>query len=274
MNKQDASRPHRPAACAGRFYPAAPQDLRTQINAALHGACCASGPAPKAVIAPHAGYVYSGPVAGSAFARWERAGDGVQRIVVLGPSHYVALSGMAVSSADGFETPLGRVPLDTGGIATLLSLPQVRVHEEAHRPEHCIELELPFLQVLFDRFVLVPLLVGSATDQEVDEVLELLWDQPGTRVVVSSDLSHFHEYAKALAMDAETARAIENLQAEMITSDRACGSIAMRGLLRLARRRAMTVTTVDLRNSGDTAGSRDRVVGYGAFLFAEAQQRA
>jgi MEMO1 family protein len=260
----------RPAICAGRFYPAAPQDLRNVVSDSLRAGRSPSGPMPQAVIAPHAGYRYSGPVAGSAFVRWQGAGEGNRRVVVIGPSHYVEFEGVAVSSATAFETPLGEVPVDRDVIERIEALPQVRVHDAAHQPEHCLEVELPFLQVVFEQFKLVPLLVGAASDHEVDEVLAQLWDGPETRLVISSDLSHYHEYQRASSIDAETARAIEELRPEAITSDRACGSKAVRALLRLAHRHKLTVTTVDLRNSGDTAGSRDRVVGYGAFVCTQA----
>lgn len=222
---------------------------------------------PRAVIAPHAGYRYSGPVAGSAFVRWQRTGDCIGRVVVVGPAHYVEFEGVGVSSAAAFETPLGEVPVDREAIEQILALPQVQVQDVAHAPEHCLEVELPFLQVVFERFELVPLLVGSTSDRELDEVLALLWDGQETRLVISSDLSHYHDYQKAMSIDQETAQAIEELRPEAVTNDRACGSKAVRGLLRLAHRHRLRVTTADLRNSGDTAGSRDRVVGYGAFLF-------
>jgi MEMO1 family protein len=259
----------RPAACAGRFYPAAPQDLRNVVSDSLRAGRSPSGPMPQAVIAPHAGYRYSGPVAGSAFVRWQGAGEGNRRVVVIGPSHYVEFEGVALSSAAAFETPLGEVPIDRDGIDRIGALPQVRVHDAAHAPEHCLEVELPFLQVVFEQFDLVPLLVGSASDRDVDEVLGRLWEGQETRLVISSDLSHYHDYQDASVIDQQTARAIEELRPEEVTSDRACGSKAVRGLLRLAQRHKLTVTTVDLRNSGDTAGSRDRVVGYGAFLFTQ-----
>jgi AmmeMemoRadiSam system protein B len=272
LNLTTLSNRVRPATCANRFYPAAPQELRTAVSHSLREGRSAAGPSPKAVIAPHAGYLYSGPIAGSAFARWQGAGEGIHRVVVIGPAHYVEFEGLVVSSATAFETPLGQVPVDRAAIAAIRTLPQVQVHDQAHAPEHCVEVELPFLQVLFAEFTLVPILVGNASDHEVDEVLEQLWDGPETRLVISSDLSHYHSYLRALSTDAATARAIEELRPEEVTCDRACGSKAVCGLLRLARRHGLGVTTADLRNSGDTAGPRDRVVGYGAFLFCDKEQ--
>jgi hypothetical protein len=257
------------ATCAGRFYPVDPAELRGLVATCLQHARPAADSSPKAVIAPHAGYVYSGPVAGSAYRPWRGSGERIRRVILLGPSHYVDFEGVALSSATAFETPLGVVPVDQDWSDAVRRLPQVRVMDSAHDPEHALEAQLPFLQTVLGKFSIVPLLVGAAGDQEVIEVIEPLWGGPETRVVVSSDLSHYHDYLTALAVDAATARAIERLDAEFIDGDHACGSRAIRGLIGLARRHGLGATAVDLRNSGDTAGPRDRVVGYGAFLFAE-----
>jgi hypothetical protein len=257
----------RAAAWAGRFYPAEPEVLRRDINTYLAEAKAPEGPPPKAVIAPHAGYIYSGPVAASAFVHWRGIRDQVTRVVLVGPAHYAGFAGLAATAADAFETPLGQVPVDGEAVAGLRSLPQVRVHEEAHRPEHCLEVELPFLQVVLDRFSIVPLLAGDTSDEEICQVLESLWDGAETRVVVSSDLSHYHDYRTAQTFDAATARAIEALQGAELDSRNACGCQPVRGLLRVAAQRGLRAAAVDLRNSGDTAGPRDRVVGYGAFVF-------
>jgi hypothetical protein len=228
------------------------------------------GPPPKAIIAPHAGYVYSGPIAGSAYAALGRARDVIRRIVLLGPSHFVPLRGVATSSARGFATPLGVVPLDRDATAEVGVLSHVAPSDDAHEPEHSLEVQLPFLQELLGEFTLVPLLVGEAAPEEVAQVLAMLWGGPETRIVVSSDLSHYHGYHAAVASDAATARAIERLQADAVEDDSACGCRPMRGLLHHARRLGLKAETLDLRNSGDTAGPRDRVVGYGAFVFTEA----
>jgi AmmeMemoRadiSam system protein B len=226
---------------------------------------------PKAVIAPHAGYVYSGPIAGSAFAPWmEMPGaDQVQRIILMGPSHQLAFDGVALSESLAYQTPLGQVPVDAEAYAQLAALPGVKYLDEAHVSEHCLEVELPFLQCIFGDFSLVPLVVGRASDNQVADVLEKLWGGPETRFVISSDLSHYLDYDAASAMDRATSASIEKLESQEIREHQACGRIPIRGLLVAAQRLGLKAHQVDLRNSGDTAGSKDRVVGYGAFVFGE-----
>lgn len=252
-------------AVAGAFYPRDAVQLRTMVTALLHAA--AHGPVPKAVIAPHAGYVYSGPVAASAFARIAHGRDSVHRVVLLGPAHRVGFHGLAVSSADDFATPLGTIPVDKEALAKVLELPHVHVRDDAHTLEHSLEVHLPFLQQTLRDFTLLPLVVGEATPQEVDAVLEAVWDGPETLIVVSSDLSHYHDYETAQALDRATSRAIEELRPEDIHYEHACGRNPINGLLYAARKHGLRATTIDLRNSGDTAGPRDRVVGYGAYIF-------
>lgn len=257
----------RAPAVAGLFYPADARELRVQVRALLAAAEPATGPEPKAVIAPHAGYVYSGPVAASLYARLAPARDRIRRVVLLGPAHRVAFDGLALSSAAAFTTPLGDVPLDTAACARLLDLPQVRILDEAHRAEHSLEVQLPFLQEVLTEFTLVPLVVGDATPAEVSEVIDTLWGGPETLIVISSDLSHYHDYATARRLDAATSRAIEALRPQDIRYEDACGRNPVNGLLLSARSHGLRAHTLDLRNSGDTAGPRDRVVGYGAYAF-------
>jgi AmmeMemoRadiSam system protein B len=258
-------------AVAGQFYPGESQRLRAQVEGYLAGAATArqenGGRPPKAIIAPHAGYIYSGPVAGSAYAYLAAAGPAVRRVILLGPAHWAHTPGLAASSAEAFATPLGVVPVDRQAQEQVLALSQVRIADEAHVREHCLEVQLPFLQVIFDDFTLVPLAVGSAGPAEVAEVIEQLWDGDETVVVISSDLSHYHDYRTAVELDKATSKAIEALQP--LSEGQACGRRAINGLLQLARQRGMVARTVDLRNSGDTAGPRDRVVGYGAYVFNE-----
>ncbi len=256
----------RPPAVAGMFYADDPDVLRAQVGALLR-AVPAAGPAPKAVIVPHAGYIYSGPIAASAYARIAKAHLGIRRVVLLGPAHRVAFNGIAVSSAAAFTTPLGSVPVDQQALRLIDDLPQVRVFDPAHAAEHSLEVQLPFLQLALDDFTLVPLVVGDATPEQVDEVLERLWGGAETLIVISSDLSHYHDYDHARQLDQATSRAIEALRDQDIGYDDACGRIAVNGLLQSARHHGLRAHTVDLRNSGDTAGSRDRVVGYGAYVF-------
>ena len=259
----------RPPAAAGRFYPADPAPLRDLIGALLAQAPPATGPAPKAIIAPHAGYIYSGPIAASAFAQLAPARDTTHRVVLLGPSHFVAVEGLAASSAQAFATPLGPVLLDVEALRQISSLPQVKVLDEAHEREHSLEVQLPFLQTVLSQFKLLPLAVGDASAAEIGQVLEALWGGPETRFVISSDLSHYYDAQTAQRLDRATAKAIEALKPDGIGSDQACGRIPIRGLLESARRHGLRARTVDLRNSADTAGPRDQVVGYGAFVFEE-----
>lgn len=253
---------------AGLFYPAHPRELADTVHACLRSARGAGGPAPRALIAPHAGYPYSGPVAGSAYARLAPLRGRVRRVVLVGPSHHVAFRGLAVPSDDAFATPLGDVPVDRDAVARLLRLPQVSERDDAHDREHSLEVQLPFLQEVLGRFSLVPLAAGDATPDEVADALELLFDEPGTLVVVSSDLSHYLDYGAAQRLDRETSRAIERLEPDALGRKSACGRTAVAGLLVLARRRGLAARTLDLRSSGDTAGPRDRVVGYGAYELA------
>jgi AmmeMemoRadiSam system protein B len=252
-------------AVAGQFYPNDATRLRNTVNSFLEDAGKMTGPAPKAVIAPHAGYIYSGPIAGSAYAHLSLANGAVRRVVLLGPSHWAHVQGMAASSAEAFASPLGLVPL--ADQAELLGLPQVQLLDQAHEREHCLEVQLPFLQTIFSDFSLVPLAVGNASPAEVAEVLERLWGGPETVIVISSDLSHYKDYEAARALDKQTSQAIETLQP--LTEGQACGRKAINGLLYYARSHKLRVQMVDLRNSGDTAGPRDRVVGYGAYVVWE-----
>jgi len=257
----------RPPAVAGLFYPADADELRTLVDDLLQRAPDTGAAPPKAVIVPHAGYVYSGPIAASAYARLRPLRGRITRVVLLGPAHRVAFRGLAASAADAFRTPLGDIPLDTAAMAMLARLPQVQALDDAHALEHSLEVQLPFLQVVLGGFALIPLVVGTAGYAEVTEVLDLLWGGPETLIVISSDLSHYHDYATAQRLDRATSAAIEALAPERIDYDDACGRTPVGGLLQAARARGLHAQTVDLRNSGDTAGPRNQVVGYGAYAI-------
>ncbi len=271
----------RPPAVAGMFYPGQEKALRSEVEGHLHSAAMAmgavdekpradapaSGP-PKAIIAPHAGYIYSGPVAASAYHRLVSHSASISRVVLLGPAHRYPVRGLAASSAKAFITPLGPVPVDGEGLRTALGLGRVNLVDEAHEGEHSLEVHLPFLQVVLGDFSLIPLVVGEASAEEVAEVLKVLWGGPESLVVVSSDLSHYLPYAQAGELDARTARTILELRPEEIRHDQACGRMPVGGLLLRAREEGLSVECVDLRNSGDTAGPRDQVVGYGSFVFS------
>lgn len=259
----------RQPAVAGMFYPGSATELSAMVRDFMDHAPVSYAPVPKAIIAPHAGYKYSGAIAAAAYARLAPARDVITRVILLGPCHRVAVKGLAAPSVDAFATPLGDVPLDRDAIAAISHLPQVCEFDETHAQEHSLEVHLPFLQEVLGDFSLVPLAVGAATNAEVADVLEALWGGPETVIVISSDLSHFLDYDAARDIDQRTCDAIEQLDPDSIGNDQACGRVPVKGLLSLAARRRMRVETVDLKNSGDTAGSRDRVVGYGAWVFEE-----
>jgi AmmeMemoRadiSam system protein B len=256
----------RPPAVAGTFYPGDPRELSSLVEGFLGEEPPPSRPAPKAVIAPHAGYVYSGPIAGSAFRAVAAARDTIKRVVLLGPAHFLPIHGLALPGDPWFATPLGEVRVEPEGAGAALRMPQVRVIPEAHAREHSLEVEIPFLQILLGGFDLVPLVAGAATGEEVAEVLERLWGGPETLIVVSSDLSHYLRYEAARQADRETADRILALEGPL-ESHQACGAVPINGLLEVARRRDLLPELLDLRNSADTAGDPSRVVGYGAFSF-------
>ncbi|MBL8941217.1 MAG: AmmeMemoRadiSam system protein B [Archangium sp.] len=255
----------RPAAVAGAFYPADPSVLGRTIDTLLSSATPASKA--RGYIVPHAGLQYSGPIAATAYASIARLDPLPTRVLLLGPSHHVGFTGLALPGADAFETPLGAITLDVEAMNDLETLPFVRHLPRAHAREHCLEVQLPFLQRVLPRFTLVPLVVGDATPAEVATVIDRLWTT-STLVLVSSDLSHFLSSAEAKALDARTAKRIEALDST-IDGDDACGCRGINGLLELAHQKHLRLDVLDLRNSGDTAGDRARVVGYGAFSIEE-----
>jgi len=254
---------------AGFFYPGDPAALAAEVASYLAAARASDGSAlPKAIIAPHAGYIYSGPIAASVYARLAPLRAVVRRVVLAGPAHRVHVAGAAIPSVHAFASPLGSVALDRAALETLAKLPFVEVSDRAHAEEHSLEVHLPFLQSVLDDFRLVPVVVGDAAPAEMAALFDALWGGEETLVVVSSDLSHYMPYRSAQDRDARTAQAIVDLEARLVP-DEACGAAPINGLLRAARRRGLSAELVDLRNSGDTAGDRNRVVGYGAFAFVE-----
>lgn len=262
----------RPPAVAGLFYPDDPRSLRTAVEQYLARAvpppAGIANRCPKALIAPHAGFQYSGPIAGSAYALIGPYADTLRRILLLGPSHRVPLWGVAASSAEAFRSPLGSVAVDRQAVEAALALPWVIVDDRAHAREHSLEVHLPFLQMTCPAVPVVPFAVGDATTEQVSAVLDRLWGGPETLIIVSSDLSHYYDYATAQQLDRRTAAAIVELRPEALDGESACGWHPVRGLLHAAARRGLHAWTVDLRNSGDTAGGKEEVVGYGAFAFA------
>jgi AmmeMemoRadiSam system protein B len=253
-------------AVAGQFYPASAGELTAAVTTLLDEAGEPGGAAPKALIVPHAGYIYSGPVAASAYARLRPYRSRYTRVILLGPCHRVPVTGMALSTASTFRTPLGDVQVDTAAIAGV-DLPGLIKFDESHRYEHSLEVHLPFLQMVLDEFSIVPIVVGDARTRAVAHVIDAFWGGDETLIVVSSDLSHYLDYDSATAMDAATCRSIEHLDTN-IDHGAACGATPIRGLLLAARDRGLHVDTLDLRNSGDTQGDRAFVVGYGAWMLS------
>jgi len=257
----------RHAAVAGSFYPDDPTELRAVVDAYLEdaGRHAGAGLAPKALIVPHAGFIYSGPVAARAYAALRSLDRHIERVVLVGPSHFAYIRGLAVPTVERFETPLGPVPLDRDAIESLRALPQVTVDDAPHRREHSLEVQLPFLQCTLGDFRLMPLAVGESTPAEVAGVLEMVWGGAETLIVISSDLSHYHDYYDAQALDRATADAIESGDIAHLNGEGACGFLGIAGLLTRCGALGLRLDRLDLRNSGDTAGPKAQVVGYGAW---------
>jgi AmmeMemoRadiSam system protein B/AmmeMemoRadiSam system protein A len=258
-------------AVAGKFYPAQPDALMRVVNAAVAASAADQVPA-KAIVAPHAGYIYSGAVAGSAYRSVAHLGEAITRVLLIGPSHRMAFDGVAAPSASGLATPLGIVPIDAAALARALALPEVRIFNAPFDGEHALEVELPFIQTLFPRASVAPFLTGDVSGGAIERLLETLWGGPETLIVISSDLSHFLDYKAAQELDLRTSQAVEAIVPDKININGACGHLALAGLVARAAQLDLRATTRDLRNSGDTKGPRDRVVGYGAYTFEDALQ--
>lgn len=261
--QQEVRRP----AVAGLFYPADPIELRDMVGSFLATSTLVDR-SPKALVAPHAGFEYSGPVAGSAFRQLAPLRGTVTRVVMAGPTHRIPFRGIAVSSARRFATPLGEVPIDEDAQAHILSLEGVMAFEPAHAQEHSLETHLPFLQLALEHFSIVPLVIGDSSPDDIARVFDTLWGGAETLIVVSSDLSHYLPYAEARRLDTATSHAIEALEPNAIRPDQACGRLPLQALLLCARKHGLKAITLDQRNSGDTAGPKEQVVGYGAYAFA------
>ena len=251
---------------AGSFYPEQPEILKAMISEYLQQEAPALK-VPQAIIVPHAGYIYSGEIAASAYARLQPRQSSIKHVVLLGPSHKVGFTGLALSHADAFRTPLGDIPLDAEAIASIIHFPFVEYREQAHLLEHSLEVQLPFLQMTLDSFKLLPIVAGDCPAELIEELLELFYGQDDTLIVISSDLSHFHDYQTAQRLDKQTSRLIEQLEYQLLDYDSACGRVPVSGLMVLAKKKSLQIETIDLRNSGDTAGNKSRVVGYGAYVI-------
>jgi len=262
---------HRKPAVAGMFYPSDRTEL-SQMVSRYTDVQARYSEQPRMLIVPHAGYIYSGAVAGTAYASLKNHRGSVKKVILFGPAHRTYIKGLALPDADYLATPLGDIPIDQSLAKQVMKFPQVSISNDAHMLEHSLEVQLPFLQLVLDCFSILPLVVGSASIQEIMEILDSLGDMEEALIVISSDLSHYHEYEVAQQIDAETSTAITSCNLAAIGHHQACGFVALQGALQFARDRGMWVVELDRRNSGDTAGPRDRVVGYGAFaVYAERQ---
>ena len=261
----------RPPEVAGAFYPSDAGACADLVTRCLEDARPAPPGEPKVIVVPHAGHVYSGPIAGTAYAPLAKRSDRITRVVMLGPAHRVGFAGVATTAAHAWASPLGTVPVDWPAMKPLLTRSGFRVADAAFEREHCLEVQLPFLQRVLDGFSIVPVLVGDASQDEVASVLEALWGGPETLILISTDLSHFHDYDAARRLDGETTRRIELMQPKEIDGERACGYRGLGGALKRAQELDLRITALDVRNSGDTSGTKDRVVGYGAFAMEYAE---
>jgi len=256
---------------SGAFYPADAEELKSMILGFLREFDNLEKQVPKAIIAPHAGYIYSGLAAAAAFSSLKNANDKIKRVIVMAPSHRYPFSGIAISSADFFRTPLGEIKVDRNSLDKINNLPQIIEIDAAFNIEHALEVELPFLQIQLENFSLIPLLVGSASSSEIAEVLEILWEEEGTLIVVSSDLSHYHDYKTAQRIDQNTINKILALDYQHIFGEEACGYMGVSGLLKFAKSKFWKPKLMLLNNSGDTEGDKQHVVGYGAVVFEEVE---
>ena len=260
----------RPPAIAGTFYPHNPDELADTVRHYLTQAgrfFDTAHKAPKAIIAPHAGYIYSGFTAAAVYNRLYPSCETIRRVIMLGPCHRVAINYAALPSSKLFQTPIGNIPVDTDSIDNIKHLDYVKIFNATHAKDHCIEIHLPFLQMILKKFKIVPIIIGDISPLKVAEIIETLWGGPETLILVSSDLSHYLDHTQANTLDSQTSKIIERMDFEALRSDQACGCHSIKGLLMVARKKRLSAYTADVRNSGDTAGSKDRVVGYGSWYF-------
>ena len=277
MSSYETTESVRPPAVASLFYPGEVVELKENLRELLDEASREEEPHEdlpadqhlRTLIVPHAGYVYSGTTAARAYHLLRKNRDDFRRVIILGPAHRVWLEGIAFPGTDAFETPLGRIPLAKQQIRELLRFPEVQLRDDAHQDEHCLEVQLPFLQEILNEFELIPAVVGEISPDSLSGLLENLLEDPQNLLLLSTDLSHFHSYSEAQEIDQETAEAIETFEDENILPEQACGTHPLRGLLRHARIQGWKIQRLGLCNSGDTAGSKDRVVGYGAWALSE-----
>jgi AmmeMemoRadiSam system protein B len=252
---------------AGRFYPGQQSVLKQTVAELLGDAPTVDIEQPKAIIVPHAGYVYSGSVAATAYKPFLKFKHNIRNIILVGPAHFVTFFGIATTFADSFITPLGAVEVNHELVKSALECDPVLELDQAFQQEHCLEVQLPFISELFPNAKITPLLVGNAKYSDVATLLKKLWGDKDTLIIISSDLSHYHDYKTANKLDQATSDAIESIQPDKMEPHSACGKIPIQGLLQCAKEFGLKVNKLDLRNSGDTAGDKSRVVGYGAYYL-------
>lgn len=257
-------------AVAGKFYPGDAKALRQMLAELFAAAAKRVAPintCPKAIIAPHAGYIYSGATAAAGYQVLTAFADRIKHVTLLGPAHYIPVLGLACSSSDFFETPLGKLVVRPSLRSQILNLPQVKTNDSAFEKEHSLEVHLPFLQTVLNNFTILPLLVGRAEPAEIAEVIEACWGDEHSLIVISSDLSHYLSYEQAQMIDQQTSAAIVSLQVDNIDRHQACGRSPIKGLLTAAQHHNLYVKVIEQCNSGDTAGDKSRVVGYASYHF-------
>ena len=250
---------------AGMFYPGEEASLRQMVDGFIQKAL-SFDLRPRAIIAPHAGYIYSGSIAGTAYKTIAAVRDQIENVIIMSPAHRFYLRGIALHMADAFATPLGNIPVNIGIVKKIKQFSSVQWEERSFIQEHGLETHLPFIQRAFKPGIkIVPMIVGECQESEVAEILESVWEDPRNFVIISSDLSHFHSYADAKKLDRNTVDLIQNLDSQSLDTEFACGHYPICGLLNLARNRKLKIKALDIRSSGDTAGSKESVVGYGSF---------
>ncbi len=251
---------------AGLFYPSEPEELKSMLETFVNTAKSVNN-LTRAVIAPHAGYVYSGPIAGSAYKALYSSKENIKNVIILSPSHNCSFDGVATHSAQAFSTPLGDIEVNQELKEKIASLPFIKELDEAFIREHALEVHLPFIQYVLPHAKILPLVVGQTYPEEIQMLIETLWNDPSNAFVISTDLSHFLSYMQAQKLDSLTAKQFERKLFQEIHHEQCCGYFPVRGMLKFAKEHGLKISTLDLRNSADTAGDKGRVVGYGSFMI-------
>lgn len=250
---------------AGLFYPSETDNLSKLITDLLNQKPPVSFT--KMLIVPHAAYQYIGEILAQSYLHLFSRSQQIKTVVLLTPSHHIKFNGIAITSKDCYLTPFGEVIIDSDAMMTLLNFPQVVMFDDAHIKEHSIEIHLPFLQTILPSFSLVPLIIGETNSYNILEILEKLWEQEETLIIASMNLSHYQTYNIAQELDQRTSQAIESLHWQSLQTNQICNIHLISSLLQLAHQKSLTPKTIKVCNSGDLTGIKNRVVGYGAFIF-------